>query len=114
MLALLGAFALLASTAAAHPERQAFFPDPNKGAVPKYSGHNKKPLIVCKSDSKQRIRSPWSWHVKGSKFERRRSGQIATIKPGQAVPLTLSWRVPAGGSDPVEVRFDGGSLSLPR
>jgi hypothetical protein len=57
---------------------------------------------------------PWSWHVKGSKFERRRIGQIATIKPGQAVPLTLSWRVPAGGSEPVEVRFDGGSLSLPR
>ena len=36
---------------------------------------------------------PWSMHVKGSKFERRRTGKIATIKPGQAVPLTLSWRV---------------------
>jgi hypothetical protein len=57
---------------------------------------------------------PWSWHVKGSKFERRRIGRIATIKPGEAVPVTLSWRVPAGGSEPVEVRFDGGSLSLPR
>ena len=57
---------------------------------------------------------PWSWHVKGSTFERRRLGRIATIKPGQAVPLTLSWRVPAGGSEPVEVRFDGGSLALPR
>jgi hypothetical protein len=57
---------------------------------------------------------PWSWHVKGSKFERTRVGKIATIKPGQSVPLTLSWRVPAGGSEPVEVRFDGGSLSLPR
>jgi hypothetical protein len=57
---------------------------------------------------------PWSWHVKGSKFERTRTGKIATIKPGQAVPLTLSWRVPAGGSEPVEVRFDGGSLALPR
>ena len=53
-------------------------------------------------------------HVKGSKFERRRIGKIATIKPGQAVPLTLSWRVPAGGSQPVEVRFDGGTLTLPR
>ena len=52
--------------------------------------------------------------VKGSKFERRRIGEIATIKPGQAVPLTLSWRVPAGGSQPVEVRFDGGTLTLPR
>ena len=57
---------------------------------------------------------PWSWHVKGSKFERDRIGRSATIKPGQDVPLTLSWRVPAGGSEPVEVRFDGGSLSLPR
>jgi hypothetical protein len=57
---------------------------------------------------------PWSWHVKGGKFERTRTGKIATIKPGQAVPLTLSWRVPDGGSEPVEVRFDGGSLALPR
>jgi hypothetical protein len=56
---------------------------------------------------------PWSWHVKGSKFERDRIGRSATIKPGQDVPLTLSWRVPDGGSEPVEVRFDGGSLSLP-
>ena len=57
---------------------------------------------------------PWSMNVKGSKFERRRTGKIATIKPGQAVPLTLSWRVPQGGSEPVEVRFDGGTLALPR
>jgi hypothetical protein len=57
---------------------------------------------------------PWSWHVKGSKSERTRIGRIVTIKPGQAAPLTLSWRVPAGGSEPVEVRFDGGSLTLPR
>ena len=51
--------------------------------------------------------------MKGSKFERARIGKIVTIKPGQAAPLTLSWRVPAGGSEPVEVRFDGGSLTLP-
>jgi hypothetical protein len=57
---------------------------------------------------------PWSWHVKGSKLERSRLGRIATIKPGQAAPLTLSWRVPDAGSEPVEVRFDGGSLALPR
>jgi hypothetical protein len=57
---------------------------------------------------------PWSWHIKGGKTERTRIGKIATIKPGQTVPLTLSWRVPAGGSEPVEVRFDGGSLALPR
>ena len=57
---------------------------------------------------------PWSMHVKGSRFERRRIGKIATIKPGQDVPLTLSWRVAAGGAEPVEVRFDGGTLALPR
>jgi hypothetical protein len=57
---------------------------------------------------------PWSMHVKGSKFERRRTGRIATIKPGQDVPLTLSWRVAANGTEPVEVRFDGGTLALPR
>jgi hypothetical protein len=57
---------------------------------------------------------PWSMNVKGSKFERRRIGKIATIKPGQTVPLTLSWRLGKNGSEPVEVRFDGGTLSLPR
>ena len=56
---------------------------------------------------------PWSMHVKGSKFERRRTGKIATIKPGQAVPLTLSWRLGSAGAEPVEVRFDGGTLALP-
>jgi hypothetical protein len=56
---------------------------------------------------------PWSWNVKGSKFERDRIGRSATVKPGQDVPLTLSWRVPAGGSEPVEARFEGGSLALP-
>jgi len=56
---------------------------------------------------------PWSMHVKGSKFERTRIGEIATIKPGQAVPLTLSWRLASGGAEPVEVRFDGGTLALP-
>ena len=57
---------------------------------------------------------PWSMRVKGSEFERRRTGKIATIKPGQDVPLTLSWRVAADGTEPVEVRFDGGTLALPR
>jgi hypothetical protein len=57
---------------------------------------------------------PWSWHVRGGKSERTRTGKIATIKPGQTVPLTLSWRVPEGRAEPVEVRFNGGTLSLPR
>ena len=55
-MAVLGAFALLTGTALAHPERQAFFPDPNKGSVPGHGGHNKKPLIVCKSNSKRLIK----------------------------------------------------------
>jgi len=57
---------------------------------------------------------PASMHVRGSRFERTRLGKMATIKPGQDLPLTLSWRVPRGGSEPVEARFGGGSLSLPR
>ena len=57
---------------------------------------------------------PASMRVKGSKFERTRLGKIATLKPGQDLPLTLSWRLPSGGAEPVEVRFGGGSLSLPR
>jgi hypothetical protein len=76
LLVLLGAFALLASTAAAHPERQAFFPDPNKGAVPKYSGHNAKPLIVCKSDSKKRIKSIF----KGRKQARKKRIRLRQAK----------------------------------
>ena len=35
--------------------------------------------------------------------EQRQLGEIATIKPGQKAPLTLSWRVPPGGKQPVRV-----------
>ena len=47
------------------------------------------------------------------KFERTRLGEIATLKPGQSLPLTLSWRTKPGGAAPTEVRFGGGSLKLP-
>jgi len=47
------------------------------------------------------------------RFERTRLGEIATMKPGQELPLTLSWRVPPGGAAPTEVRFGGGALPLP-
>ncbi len=50
LLVLVGAFVALASSAFAHTERATQFPDASKGAVPKYSGHNAKPLIVCKSN----------------------------------------------------------------
>ena len=46
-------------------------------------------------------------------FERTRLGEIAKLKPGASVPMTLSWRVAPGGAAPVEVRFGGGSLPLP-
>jgi hypothetical protein len=72
----LGAFALLSGTALAHPERQSFFPDPNKGAVPKYGGHNKKALIVCKADSKKRIKSIF----KGKKQARKKRIRLRQAK----------------------------------
>lgn len=57
---------------------------------------------------------PSSMNVRGGKFERTRLGQIATVKPGQDLPLTLSWRLVSGTAQPLEVRFGGGSLALPR
>ena len=64
---LLGAFVALASSAAAHPERATQFPDPNKGAVPKYGGHNAKPLIVCKKNSRRLIRRAFKGKKQASK-----------------------------------------------
>lgn len=54
----------------------------------------------------QRTRPP-------GRFERTRLGEMATVEPGQTLPLTLSWRVPPGAAAPTEVRFGGGSLRLP-
>jgi len=39
--------------------------------------------------------------------ERERMGEIARLKPDEQAPLTLSWRVPAGGAQPVRVDFGG-------
>lgn len=57
---------------------------------------------------------PPSMKVRGSKFERTRIGKIATVKPGQDLPVTISWTVPDGRPQPVEARFGGGALALPR
>jgi len=76
LVAVLGAFALLTGTAVAHPERQAFFPDPNKGAVPGHGGHNKKPLIVCKSNSKRLIKKIF----KGKKRRGKRLQRLGLYK----------------------------------
>lgn len=45
--------------------------------------------------------------------ERRRLGQIATVRPGQAIPVTVSWRVPEGGRQPVRVDFGPAEIKLP-
>jgi hypothetical protein len=59
----------------------------------------------------------WAWSQAPAKltdFERRRLGQIVTIKPGDTAPLALSWRVPEGKDQPVRVDFgDGATLPLP-
>jgi hypothetical protein len=56
LVVLLGTFALCASRAVAHPERATQFPDASKGAVPTYR-HATRPLIVCKSNSRKKIKS---------------------------------------------------------
>jgi hypothetical protein len=60
----------------------------------------------------------WSWSQAPAKltdFERRRLGQIVTIKPGETAPIALSWRVPEGEAQPVRVDFgDGAALDLPK
>ena len=48
-----------------------------------------------------------------SDFEKRRLGKIATLKPGQAVPITLSWRVPEGGKPPVRADFGTAEIEVP-
>lgn len=50
---------------------------------------------------------------KTSDFERRRLGEIATLRPGQTIPVTLSWRVPAGAAPPVTVDLGPATLRLP-
>jgi hypothetical protein len=46
-------------------------------------------------------------------LERRRLGELVTLKPGQTAPLTLSWRVPPGGDAPRQVAFGSTALALP-
>ena len=55
LLVVLTALMAGATSALAHPERSTEFPDASKGAVPKYR-HASPPLIVCKRDSKARVR----------------------------------------------------------
>ena len=48
-----------------------------------------------------------------SDFEKRRLGKIATLKPGQAVPITMSWSVPEGGKPPVKADFGSAEIVVP-
>lgn len=45
--------------------------------------------------------------------ERERLGQTVTLRPGQTAPLTLSWRVPEGGSGAQRVELGAVELTLP-
>jgi hypothetical protein len=58
---------------------------------------------------------PWSQRPDPlGEFERRRLGEITTLRPGQAMPLTLAWRVPPGGKPPVRVDLGPADLNIPR
>jgi hypothetical protein len=58
---------------------------------------------------------PFSARAEGAEddFERRRLGEILTLKPGQAAPITLSWRVAERGRKPALVDFGPVELDLP-
>ena len=45
--------------------------------------------------------------------EQKQLGEIVTIKSRQVVPVTLSWRVPAGAERPVTADLGPASLALP-
>jgi hypothetical protein len=55
----------------------------------------------------------WSMSGEAGDSERRRLGQIATVKPGQAIPVTVAWSVPKGGEQPVKVDFGPADVALP-
>jgi hypothetical protein len=61
----------LAGTAAAHPERRAFFPDGSVGDVPKYRATADQVLTVCKSNSKRLIKQSFAGSSKQLKRKRR-------------------------------------------
>ena len=57
---------------------------------------------------------PWSQRpeVMGD-FERRRLGEVVTLKPGRTAPITLSWRLKKGAAPPERVDFGPVALDLP-
>jgi hypothetical protein len=45
--------------------------------------------------------------------EQLRMGIIARVLPGRKVPLTISWRQPAGTDPPVRIEWNKGSIPVP-
>jgi hypothetical protein len=45
--------------------------------------------------------------------EQLRMGIIARVLPGKKVPLTISWRQPAGTDPPVRIEWNKGSIPVP-
>lgn len=48
-----------------------------------------------------------------SDIERRRTGRLLRIGPGDEQPLTVSWRTRAGGGDAARIEYGAGSLPVP-
>ena len=46
--------------------------------------------------------------------ELQRIGRLLELEPGKTAPLTLSWRLPAGGKPPVRADYGNGSLPIPK
>ncbi len=49
----------------------------------------------------------------GSEAERERLGEIATLEPGEAAPLTVAWSRPRGAGRPVRIELGGPVLAIP-
>jgi hypothetical protein len=75
---LLAVLLATAGSAAAHPERQAFFPDGSVGEVPKLRTKADQVLTVCKSNSKRLIRRSFAGASK--KLERKRKLRLRQLK----------------------------------
>ena len=70
----------LAATAAAHPERNAFFPDGSVGSVPPVRAKADQVLTVCKANSKRLIKRSFA----GKKLKKKRNLRLRQLK---SVPL---------------------------
>lgn len=51
-------------------------------------------------------------HGAPGEAERRRLGEIATLRPRESVPITVSWRVPPGSPAPVAIDLGPSRVTL--